>query len=160
MVRLSLTLFSLLMISVSSLACSSNPATQMSAWSVTLTTSGGFTGRGIGNILITSDGKINYKPASTSDKTTQPCEGQLSDEELRVITETVNQSKSSTWAHTDLGAAAPDAFGYELELHTDAEKEGHKVIWYDNTQNQLPEDLKTFSDVVLGAHKAVKKKCR
>jgi hypothetical protein len=48
----------------------------------------------------------------------------------------------------DLNVAAPDAFGYKLELRMGTE-ESNTVQWYDNTRDQLPPDLKRLSDVLM-----------
>lgn len=139
-------------------ACSSNQPIGDSSWSVQLKTSGGFAGVGNGSILITSDGKIQYLPPSRPGKSSRPCEATLPSEELRAVAEAIRLSKPEGWDVAGLNVAAPDAFGYELELHTGDEKK-FNVKWYDNTRERLPPDLKRLSEVVTHVMITAAKRC-
>ena len=159
MFSLSVTLLSVIVVTILSPACSSPPPADASPWSVQIKTSGGIAGRGKGDVLITSDGKIRYEPPRVPGKPARPCEERLSGEELRAVSEAVGRSQPEGWELSGLNAAAPDAFAYELELRRGGKDQVYKVKWYDNTRDQLPEDLKRLSEAVDHATGVAAKKC-
>jgi hypothetical protein len=110
-----------------------------SSWSVRVDTSGGFAGIGNGSIAIDSKGKSIYIKPTPRNMQATPCEANLTKEQLRDISEAVSLAKPEGWKVAGLGVAAPDAFGYVLSLKRGSET--YKVMWYDNTQDQLPADL-------------------
>jgi len=123
---------------------------------------GGFTGRGNGTVLITSDGKITIERPSVPGKQTPSCEGELSAVDLKRLTDTISKSHPDTWDRGGLNAPAPDAFGYVLGL-TMGNGSGTKSFvakWYDNTRDELPEDLKAVSDAVSAAMESAEGKCK
>lgn len=158
MLNLLATLFSILSLAMFAPGCFHSQPANISAWSVQIKTSGGFIGIGRGSVLVSSDGKMTYVKASPPGKTERPCEGQLSSEEVRTISEAVRQSKPDQWRIAGLNVAAPDAYGYELELVIDGKV--HKIQWYDNTQDQLPVDLKELYVTVNSATTKAVKKCQ
>ena len=130
--------------------------------SVRMAITGGFTGRGNGTVLITSDGKITIERPSMPGKQAPSCEGELSAVDLKRLTDTISRSHPDTWNRGGLNAAAPDAFGYVLGL-TMGKGSGAKSFvakWYDNTSDQLPEDLKAVSDAVSAAMESAEGKCK
>lgn len=161
MFSLSSTLLSLIAIVTSlSISCvAPTPPANASVWSVQIKTYGGFGGIGKGNIFIASDGKVRYEPPHIPDKPARTCEKRLSSEELRTVSEAVNQSKPEGWKLSGLNAAAPDAFAYELELHQGNDKQVYKVKWYDNTIDLLPNDLKRLSEAIDDVMQVAAKKC-
>ena len=151
------TLFSVLALTMFAPACSHTQPANISSWSVQIRTSGGFIGIGRGNVLVNSDGKMTYVKASPPGKTERPCEGKLSSEEVRAISEAVRQSKPDQWKISGPNEGAPDAYGYDLELTIDGK--AHKIAWYDNTQDKLPGDLKKLYGTVNSATSEAVKKC-
>jgi hypothetical protein len=136
-------------------ACSRTAPVNISSWSVQIKTSGGFIGIGHGNTLVNSEGKVSYQKAAIPGKTEAPCEGTLTSDEVRLVAETVKQSKPGDWKIAGLDIAAPDAFGYSLEMITDGAS--HKIQWYDNTGDKLPSDVsKVYAAVNNAAAKTVK----
>ena len=125
------------------------PKTVQPPWSLQLTTSGGFAGRGRGNISITSEGKFNCSQTNRED-VRKGVVGGLHSTEFKPISDAVAQLDPKEWNKPGLNVAAPDAFGYKLELKTGTDnKEIFTVQWYDNTRDQLPADLKKLSEVLL-----------
>lgn len=159
MFSISATLLSLIVATILSPSCSNPQPANDSSWSVRIKTSGGFAGTGNGNVLITSDGKIRYEPPHAPGKQARPCVERLSGEELRAVREAVGRSKPEGWKLSGLNAAAPDAFGYDLELRRGGKEQVYQVKWYDNTREQLPEDLKRLSEAVNHAMNVAAKKC-
>jgi hypothetical protein len=118
-------------------------------WSLQLTTSGGFVGRGRGNISVNSEGKFNCSQR-TPQEVRNGVGGSLESIRFKPISDAVTQLNPKEWNKPGLNVAAPDAFGYKLELKTGTDnKEAFAVQWYDNTMDQLPPDLKKLSEVLL-----------
>jgi hypothetical protein len=118
-------------------------------WSLQLTTSGGFVGRGRGNISVNSEGKFNCSQTNRQD-VRKGVEGGLHSTVFKPISDAVAELNPKEWNKPGLNVAAPDAFGYKLELKTGTDnKEAFAVQWYDNTMDQLPPDLKKLSEVLL-----------
>jgi len=123
------------------------PKTIQGPWSLELTTSGGFAGRGRGNLAV-SGGKFSC--SQTNPQNGKGDEGVLNARQQQPIIDALAQVDPTGWNKPGLDVAAPDAFGYKLELRTGALlKDVYTVKWYDNTRDQLPEDLKKLSDVLL-----------
>jgi hypothetical protein len=124
-------------------SCSSTPpAVQKGPWSLELKTSGGFIGIGKGNIAVDSEGKCTYSEANR-DQVHNSVNGTLHPRQFQPIKEAVAQLDPQGWKKPGLDVAAPDAFGYKLEFRTGPDKKEITTVQrYDNTANQLPEDLK------------------
>ncbi len=135
---------------------------EIKSWSVEIKISGGMTGRGNGEVLISSDGQIEAaKPALPGSKPLH-CSAKLSQQELQALNESVKGSSPAEWQKRRLNAAAPDAYEYSLNLtvlKSGGKRQEYKVKWYDNTRNNLPEDLKPLSDEVLEAKEKTIQKC-
>jgi hypothetical protein len=136
-------------------SCSSTtPATQKGIWSLDFKTSGGFIGVGKGSIAVDSDGQFScsHKDRNNvfSGKT-----GKLTPQQLQAIREAIAQLDPKGWNKPGLNVAASDAFGYNLEFRTGPDKkEITTVQWYDNTADQIPDDLKKFDAVLEQTMKA------
>jgi hypothetical protein len=126
-------------------------------WTVGVKTSGGFVGVGRGSILVSSDGKAMLRPAARPKQPVDSCEGRLSEAELRRIAAAVKGARPEAWKAAGLDAAAPDAFGYALELRQD--ESVHRVAWYDNTAQRLPADLKELYAGVQAAWDRLRPGC-
>jgi hypothetical protein len=125
------------------------PKTVQPPWSLQLTTSGGFAGRGRGHISVTSEGKFNCSQTNRED-VRKGVVGGLHSTEFKPISDAVAQLDPKEWNKPGLNVAAPDAFGYKLELKTGTDnKEIFTVQWYDNTRDQLPADLTKLVEVLL-----------
>jgi hypothetical protein len=129
-------------------SCSSQPTAPPKTWSITLTTSGGFSGIGRGNISIGSDNKFECS-RTTPQKVRKSAEGVLHSTQFKPISDAVAQLDPNGWDKPGLSVAAADAYGYKLEYRagTGSDKV-FTVQWYDNTADQLPDDLKKLSDVL------------
>jgi hypothetical protein len=130
-----------------------SPIIQKGPWALDFKTSGGFIGVGKGNIAIDSEGKCSY--SEIKDRQTKGgVTGTLYPRQLQPISDAVARLDPSGWNAAKLNVAAPDAFGYRLELRTGPDrKEVTTVQWYDNTAGQLPQDLKRLSTLLEQAMK-------
>ena len=133
-------------------SCAVEPPAPKGPWSVKLTTSGGFAGIGTGNISVDSDGHVAYEAPVPPNQVRKGCQGKLYKEKLVPISDSVARANPKGWNQPELNVAAPDAFGYKLELRMGSETT--TVQWYDNTKDKLPEDLKRLSDLLLQQMKA------
>src|SRR3954452_12246554 len=88
-------------------------------WSLDYKTSGGFAGGGKGSVSVESEGKF----ACSSNNRGQPVNGNsgvLTASQLRAVSEAVSKLDLKEWNIPGLNVAAPDAFGYQLKLHSGA----------------------------------------
>lgn len=130
-------------------SCGPELVTQKGPWSLKLTTSGGFAGIGTGNLSVDSDGKFDYQEPVSPQQVRKGCKGTLRPKQLQPISDAVASSDPKEWNRADLNVAAPDAFGYKLELRMGPGFEPTTVQWYDNTKDKLPADLKRLSDALM-----------
>jgi len=90
----------------------------MQSWRVEVQTSGGLSGRGVGGVAISADGRIE---ASTE---TQKCSAELAAPELQSIVAVVRRSKPSAWRQSyqrgDNPYGGADQFQYTLRLTIEA----------------------------------------
>jgi len=129
-------------------SCGVEPVPQKGPWSLKLTTSGGFAGVGTGNLSVDSKGRIIYESPSSPDRTRKGCNGTLYKERFDPINDAVSRANPKEWNDPGLNVAAPDAFGYKLELRLGSES-STTAQWYDNTKDKLPDDLRRLSEVLL-----------
>jgi hypothetical protein len=128
-------------------SCGTAPVMNKGPWSLKLTTSGGFAGIGTGNLSVDSDGNAAYEAPIPPSQVLKGCRGGLYKDKFDPINDAVERANPKGWSLPELNVAAPDAFGYKLELHRGPDTT--TVQWYDNTKDKLPEDLKRLSDVLL-----------
>jgi hypothetical protein len=141
--------FSLLLLAGS---CGTAPVMNKGPWSLKLTTSGGFAGIGTGNLSVDSDSNAVYEAPVPPNQVRKGCQGKLYKDKFDPINDAVAHANPKGWNGPELNVAAPDAFGYKLELRTGSETT--TVQWYDNTRDKLPDDLKRLSDALLQQMKA------
>ena len=130
-------------------SCGTSPAKQKATWSLQLTTSGGFAGIGNGNLSVDSEGRFKYESPARPADVHKGCEGKLTNDQVQLISDAVEKSDPEHWNRPELNVAAPDAFGYKLELRAGSKVKPTTVQWYDNTRDQLPDDLKQLSAALM-----------
>jgi hypothetical protein len=108
------------------------------AWQLTLTTSGGFTGKGVGNVRVGAEGVVVLEREGKK-------ETKLPAEALKALAAAVTRAQPAEWKRTyGGGAKARDGIAYELIVRTTIEgkERTHRVGWDDNAkQADLPKDL-------------------
>ncbi|HEX3142389.1 MAG TPA: hypothetical protein VHQ64_00325 [Pyrinomonadaceae bacterium] len=153
---ISVSAFLLLLAGSCSSPIQNSPPVQKGPWSIDFKTSGGFAGSGKGNIVIDSEGKCSYS-LTNRDQVKSSVTGTLYPRQLQPISDAVARLDPQGWSKPELNVAAPDAFGYKLELRTGPDlKDVTTVQWYDNTAGQLPTDLKRLDRVL---EEAMKTRC-
>ena len=128
---------------------SSQSRNAKTSWSLDLKTSGGFVGVGRGNLSVSHDGRFACSHADR-EQVKKGASGTLNPGQLKPISDAVAQLDPKGWNKVGLNVAAADAFAYKLEYRAGTESsEVFTIQWYDNTADQLPDDLKKLSDVLL-----------
>jgi hypothetical protein len=133
----------------SELSHSSQPRDTKTSWSLDLKTSGGFVGVGRGNLSVNHEGRFECSHADRQ-QVKKGAAGTLNPGQLKPISDAVAQLDPKGWNKPGLNVSAADAFGYKLEYRAATNSDGvFTVQWYDNTADQLPDDLKKLSEVLL-----------
>ena len=111
-------------------------------WTVTITTSGGFIGRGTGGIVVTSDETVGTGPVSPSCR-------QL----LEALRRAVAEAKPATWAPSYVRPSNPhgccDQFRYTMTVevqHADGTPTKYGTFWYSEMSTDLPADVRGVFD--------------
>jgi len=117
------------------------------AWTIRITTGGGFTGRGRGNVTLTSQGTL------TCLQTLRPCDNKLVDDKLRPIAQLVSSFDPSKWASERPASNSLCNDCYTTTV-TFARREGGKLkvatlSWDDTTQSKMPPDLVKIAETAL-----------
>jgi hypothetical protein len=132
-------------------------------WSaIQLSITGGFTGRGNGTVVITSDGAITIDRPPMPGKRKPECEGKLSAEELKRLNTAISKGHPDGWGMGSPNVGVSDAFTYQLVLTVGKEEKAKSftAMWFDNTGGSIPEDLKEIRDVIYAARKTVEENCK
>lgn len=117
-------------------------------WTVTITTHGGFTGKGTGGIIATSDGSVTRDRLGTS-----PCRQQLTSAGLQSLTRAVAEAKPAAWLPSYVRPSNPhgccDQFRYSVILEMQDAKgtpTKYSTFWYSEMSNALPTDVRGLFD--------------
>ena len=135
---------------------SSSPRDIKAPWSIDFKTFGGFVGVGKGNITIDSAAKFVCS-SNNRGESVKGATGTLNPSQFEPVSQAVAKLDPKGWKIPGLNVTASDAFGYKLEVISGGDSRGaNSVQWYDNTADQLPDDLKRL-DAVL--EETMKKHC-
>jgi hypothetical protein len=114
-------------------ACSASPAKVTRPWRVELLTSGGISGRGVGNVTLTSDGKLEVTTISR-----KACTFEVTTEELDAIEQLLAESRPKRWGSYVPENRCCDRVEYTLSYDEDT------ALWID-AGLPLPEDVLRLS---------------
>jgi hypothetical protein len=109
------------------------------AWVVQVVTSGGFTGRGRGDVTLTSAGVVTCSPAVVV-----PCADKLSPASLESLSKLIASANPKKWQDRP-GGACSDCYGTLLVLQRRDAKgrcESYKVYFDDTTLALMPEEVR------------------
>ncbi|HEX7155072.1 MAG TPA: hypothetical protein VF618_26590 [Thermoanaerobaculia bacterium] len=138
-----------------STACAaSQPAAPATPWRVELTTSGGITGRGTGNVTVHSDRKLEL-----TNMAGKSCTFEATEEELATFTRLVGAARPDKWE----ASYAPeneccDRIEWTLTLD-EAGKVG-KTRWIDDPGKPLPADVEALAAAFRKARETYHSQCR
>lgn len=117
-------------------------------WTVTIKTSGGFTGRGTGGIIATSEGNV-----ATGRFASLTCRQQLAPPDLEPLRRAVAGADPAAWSPSYVRASNPhgccDQFRYSMTLDVQDAKgtpTKYSTFWYSEMSNALPADVRGLFD--------------
>lgn len=118
------------------------------SWKIEIETSGGLTGRGIGNTHVNSDGRAHIT-GETGD-----CERKLVALRLKPVSRAVTVAMPARWRKSYLrpdnprGAADQIRYALRLTLRTGKRAKVYETFWFDETQERLPSDLRLLVEAL------------
>ncbi|HEX6088194.1 MAG TPA: hypothetical protein VF266_26925 [Thermoanaerobaculia bacterium] len=118
-------------------------------WSVTVKTSGGIAGRGIGAWTISSDGNVTMRRMNGEE-----CTFALTDEELRTISRLMAAARPARWKESYVPEnRCCDRIEYALEL--DVAGRISATRWLDGPP-EAPKDLSELANAIAGGEKSIR----
>lgn len=125
------------------LSCAVSRTTPVEPWSIQVTSSGGFAGRGAGSYAIDSTGEVAV--TSMSGKS---CAFRATDEEMRRFRELLANARPETWSPSYIPKdPCCDRFEYALTLDEAGTK--RTVKWIDDPL-PMPKDLAALTSAMVG----------
>ena len=122
------------MVLMIAVACAASPVKVTRPWRVEFLTQGGITGRGVGNMTLTSDGKLELTTISRKD-----CTYAITSEELDGIEQLLANARSERWGSYVPENTCCDRVEYTLSYGK------HTAVWID-AGLPLPEDVLKLSE--------------
>ena len=141
---------------------------KVSAWRLKLTSSGGFSGRGGGEVIITSRGEVVAGRPPVANQVGPPCKGRLRPTQLRAISRAVLSARPTAWRARYVDPQNPDgccdqfSFHLELELNTakDAPSQTYTTGWHEGARRFLPKEIKEILTAATSAHQHTLDNCK
>ncbi|MGA7614967.1 MAG: hypothetical protein WBX15_07280 [Thermoanaerobaculia bacterium] len=132
---------------------------ELESWSLKVDTAGGITGRGIGGIVIQSNGA-----ATTTDPA---CTGTPSKDQLENLAQTIRYANPASWRPSYVREQNPkgyaDQIEYTVTLTTQPKGQPastHSAKWYDENEMQIPGELRTLREESWKLRSNVLDKCK
>ncbi len=128
-------------------------------WKIEIETTGGFSGDGIGNVSLLSDGQARATDGSRA------CRGNLSAEELEKLGRLIKQARPGSWkssyqrAGNPHGAADQINYAFRFTTGADSGAKTHETSWYDETGRTLPGDLRALMEAAWAIRERLVKNC-
>jgi hypothetical protein len=150
-----------------SIALTSQTAPETPAWRVELRSSGGFTGRGMGGIVVQADGSVSFTRfgvVGTQKDWETICTVQLPDQ-VKPVADALSASQGETWRDRYLPPGSPDGccdqLQWDLEVTRTAkggEATTQRTSWIGDAA-ALPENLARLRVALMDVWKAAKPTC-
>lgn len=124
---------------------------EANAWAVQVISSGGFAGKGRGNLTITSQGRLFWNWVE------KECNVKLGDEVMQDLTQAAFSADTTRWSGTT-DRRCMDCFMYAIVLQrreSDGSERTYIAYWDDSTAKKLPDELKKLYETFM-AHKECK----
>jgi hypothetical protein len=128
------------------------------AWTVTIETSGGFTGRGRGSVAISGAGNVAAQPPAVPGASQGRCTARLTAAELATLRTAIDSTDAESWDGKRFGAAAADAMTYTLTLRRGGRT--WTATWFDSSRQEIPERLSALADAVETGWTKATDECR
>lgn len=133
---------------------------KMSAWDAAVVTSGGITGRGLGDVTVSSTG------AGHVTDPVRGCDAKVASRDLENLANRVANTEAFRWQDSYASPANPhgyaDQIRYELTLSrtVDGTTEKRTTFWYDDNVDALPADLAALYDAIWGMREQLLAQCK
>jgi len=131
------TLTLLLVVALVSCAGSQQPVNE--PWTIDVTSSGGFAGKGAGAMHIDSKGAFTVTTMSG-----KRCPDRLSDEERQRLDKAIANARPDEWRGTETPCC--DRIEWKLVLEIGGKK--HEITWIDDPKFAMPDDLRALTNVL------------
>jgi hypothetical protein len=128
-------------------ACAAAPSRVARPWHVSLETSGGFTGRGLGNLSLDSDGNLEV-----TTMTRKTCSMHVTAEELRDVETLLAASHPEKWGSYFPENRCCDRVEYKLTY------DNHSAEWIDSPP-PMPADLVDLDRALADLRSKYQKEC-
>jgi len=128
-------------------ACAAAPAKVTRPWRVEFLTDGGITGRGLGNVTLSSDGKLEVTTISR-----KTCAFEVTPEELVEIERLLADTQSDKWGSYVPENRCCDRVEYTLTYRNDT------AVWID-AGLPLPEDVLKLSEAMAALRHTYTAEC-
>jgi hypothetical protein len=132
---------------------------KLSGWDVAIVTSGGISGRGLGDISLSSSGTGHVSDPLHG------CDVKVDAKELDEIAAHIAAARTSRWQDSYASPANPhgyaDQIRFELTLSRVVNGEPGKrtTFWYDENLDTLPPDLAALQESVWGMREKLLEQC-
>ena len=141
---------------------------KVSAWRLKLTSSGGISGRGGGEVTITSRGEVVAGRPPAGGQLGPSCEGKLRPSRLRAIAQAVLSARPAAWRTRYVDPQNPDGccdqFSYQLELELSssagARPQTYTTGWHEGSRKLLPKELREMVIAATSAHQYTLDNCK
>jgi hypothetical protein len=129
-------------------------------WQVRIETSGGFTGRGAGNVAVLSDGAVQTSGL-------RACTDKLTSVRVETLSRAVAAAAPASWNPSYVRASNPqgccDQYHYVLTIeapNTDGRPTKYTTRWYSEMLSALPVDLRAIYDAAWAIKTDAESKCK
>lgn len=132
---------------------------KLSGWDVAIATSGGISGRGLGDISLNSSGTGHVSDPLHG------CDVRIAAADLSAIASKVATARTSGWQDSYASPANPhgyaDQIRYELTLSrvVNGTTEKRTTFWYDENLETLPSDLAAIDEAVWEMREKLVEQC-
>jgi hypothetical protein len=124
---------------------------EANSWAVQIISRGGITGRGRGDLTITSQGQLLWSAAENQ------CNVKLRDDLIQTLTQTAFSANASGWGGP-IASHCSDCFVYAIVLQrreSDGIERTYVASWDDSTAKNISEELRKVYDIFM-THKGCK----
>jgi len=119
---------------------------EANAWAVQINTRGGFSGKGIGNMVVTSQGYLNW-----DEKPVKQCQVKLRDNSMQLLSQTALSANTSSWKGI-FSEYCADCIIYELVLkrrEMDGSEKIYIAYWDNASESKMSNDVRIVYETFI-----------
>lgn len=141
---------------------------KVSDWRLKLTSSGGISGRGGGEVTINSRGEVVAVRPPAGGRPGPACEARLRPSQLRALGQAVLSARPAAWRALYVDPQNPDGccdqFSYQLELELNsssgASPRTYTTGWHEGSWKLLPKEIGEMLSAAMAAHQRALDSCK